>query len=131
MEERMKILEMLANGTISVDEANDLLSTIDVPKKNDSDGKNVNLLKKETAKTLHIKVLSADGDKVNVNIPVAFLKATIKSGNAVQILGKAVKSDAIENIDLEMILASIESGQVGKIVEVQSAGGDFVDIYIE
>jgi hypothetical protein len=42
-----------------------------------------------------------------------------------------MKGNLAETIDPEIILSSIESGFVGKIVDVKSADGDDVEIYIE
>lgn len=140
MEERMKILDMLASGTINASEANELLSTLDKQKvevttetgtKNFSMG---SLVKGEIGKTLHIKVESAEGDTVNINVPIAFLKAAIKSGTAKDLINKSVKSqnnDALNNIDPDLIISSIESGMIGKIVDIKSAEGDVVEIFID
>lgn len=143
MEERIKILEMLSSGIITVDEANDLLKTIDNQKVEivtNSEIKTMkagDFLKKEHSQALHIKVLSADGDKVNVNIPVSFLKASIKSGTINTFFNKSiningVSSDFIQDsINLDMIIQCIENDVVGNIVDIESADGDKVLIYID
>jgi hypothetical protein len=140
MEERMKILEMLADKTITVSEANELLSTLDKQKIEVPAGDGVKVLKAEDAlrtgagKMLYVKVLSSDGDKVNISIPIAFVKAAIKAGTLGNLMNKSVKvngSSVMENVDLDLLIASIESGQIGNIVQVESADGDSVNIYIE
>lgn len=137
MEERMKILEMLAAGTINSEEANQLLSTLDkqklvVESESGIEEKNMGkFIKEGMGKVLYIRVKSADGDKVSVNIPLAFIKAAMKAGNANAILNQSMKGNLAETIDPEIILSSIESGFVGKIVDVESADGDDVEIYIE
>jgi citrate lyase gamma subunit len=137
MEERMKILEMLAAGTINSEEANQLLSTLDkqklvVESESGIEEKNMGkFIKEGMGKVLYIRVKSADGDKVSVNIPLAFIKAAMKAGNANAILNQSMKGNLAETIDPEIILSSIESGFVGKIVDVKSADGDDVEIYIE
>jgi hypothetical protein len=74
-----------------------------------------------------IKVLSADGDKVNVQIPLEFAKVALKSGKGF------MKIDQLEGMDLDidMILEMIDSGSLGKIVDIESADGDIVEIIIE
>lgn len=78
---------------------------------------------------LRIKVLSAQGDKVRVNLPFALLKAL--SSNGVDIASQISGMDALKGIDLEKILELVENGTVGKLVEVESANGDTVEIVVE
>lgn len=74
-----------------------------------------------------IRVQSANGDKVNVNVPLALAKALLDSGLPIQIQGK----DVLANIDFKQIFALIEQGVVGKMIDVQSADGDFVEVWVE
>ncbi len=78
---------------------------------------------------LRIKVLSADGDKVRVNLPIGLLRAL--SGTGMDIAAQYSGMDALKGIDLENILEMVENGTVGKIVEVESAQGDTVEIVVE
>ena len=79
--------------------------------------------------TLRIKVDSAQGDKVRVNLPFGLLKAL--SGAGVDIAAQYSGVDALKGIDMEKILEMVENGTVGKIVEVESADGDTVEIVVE
>lgn len=75
-----------------------------------------------------IKVLSKDGDKVNVNIPLALAKIFVDSGaDLPQINGK----DVLNNIDFKQVFDLVERGILGKIIDVQSADGDNVEIWVE
>lgn len=75
-----------------------------------------------------IKVLSKEGDKVNVNLPLALAKAFIDSGaDLPQIQGK----DVLSHVDFKQIFNLIEQGVVGKMVEVESKDGDFVEVWVE
>lgn len=78
---------------------------------------------------LRIKVLSAQGDKVRVNLPFGLLKAL--SGTGMDIAASFSGMDTLKGIDLEQILTLVENGTVGKIVEVESAQGDTVEIVVE
>lgn len=122
MSDRLRILEMIESKTITAAEGAELLKALD---KNDT--KSVIRPKKEAFKMFKIKVLSADGDKVNVQIPVEFAKVALRSGKGF------MKVDQIEDLDLdiEQILEMIDSGMLGKIVDVESADGDIVEIVIE
>lgn len=77
---------------------------------------------------LRIVVDSADGDRVRVNLPMALVKVTVETGIAMpQING----SDALKNIDFAQIFALVENGAIGNLVEVDSADGDTVRIFVE
>ncbi len=78
---------------------------------------------------LRIKVLSAAGDKVRINLPVGLLRAL--SGSGMEIAAQYTGMDSLKGIDFEKILDMVEKGTVGKIVEVESADGDFVEIVVE
>ena len=39
--------------------------------------------------------------------------------------------DALKGIDMEAVLKLVENGTVGKIVEIESADGDIVEIVVE
>lgn len=78
---------------------------------------------------LRIKVDSAEGDKVRVNLPVPLIRAL--SGSGMDIAAQYSGMDALKGIDMEKILELVENGTVGKIVEVESADGDTVEIVVE
>lgn len=77
---------------------------------------------------LRIYVLSDEGDKVRVNLPMALVKAGLEMGFKMpQVSG----NPALQNIDFEQIIRLVESGVIGKLVEVESADGDIVEIVVE
>ena len=77
---------------------------------------------------LKINILSADGDKVKINIPLAIIKLCIDAGMELpNINGK----DSLKNIDFNQIFMLINAGVIGKLVEVESADGDTVSISVE
>jgi len=122
MDDKLRILEMIENKTITAAEGAELLKALDK-----TEEKTVIKPKKDAFKMFKVKVLSADGDKVNIQIPVEFAKVALKSGKGF------MKVDQIETLDLDIdqILNMIDSGMLGKLVEVESADGDFVEIVIE
>ncbi|KFZ27739.1 MAG: hypothetical protein KQ78_00008 [Candidatus Izimaplasma bacterium HR2] len=121
-DDRLRILEMIASKTITAAEGADLLKAID-----DNPSSVVAKPKKQAFKMFKIKVLSAEGDKVNVQIPLEFARVALKSGKGF------MKIDQIDglDLDLELILDMIDAGTLGKIVDVESADGDIVEIIIE
>lgn len=78
---------------------------------------------------LRIKVLSAQGDKIRVNLPFPLLQAVC--GNGGDIAAEFTGMESLKGIDMKRILELVENGTVGKIVEVESAQGDTVEIVVE
>lgn len=135
MEERIKILDMLKDGIITAEEANELLKSTKVnDKKEKKDNKTIEEFNKKGKKRLlHIKVVSSDGDKVMVNIPLRAVKFLFKNGK----INKSIKVSGVEedflnnSIDMDFINEFIESGESGEIVNIVSEDGDSVNIYID
>lgn len=78
---------------------------------------------------LKIRVDSKDGTKVKVNVPLVLLRAMMEHEGAAEGLNVNGKGFT-EHIDMEMIMKLIDSGVVGKLVEVDD-GGDHVEVYVE
>lgn len=127
-DERLKILEMISDGIISASEGADLLAALDKGKSRHE----IKAVKNMPFKMLKVKVLSADGDKVNIQIPVNFLKVA-KIGNITNKIKVSGMDEGFLNdaIDIDAIIEMIESGAMGEIVNVESADGDIVKIYVE
>ena len=78
---------------------------------------------------LRIVVSSAENDNVRVNIPLSLVKVGVDAGlNMAQI---ASGNEALRNIDLGKILELVEQGVIGNLVEVESADGDTVRVFVE
>ena len=81
---------------------------------------------------LRMRVLSSDGDKVNINLPLALAELVLGSGQgSVNLFSSDKGGDAMKNIDRKQIIALVKQGAVGKLLEVQSADGDTVEIWVE
>lgn len=79
--------------------------------------------------TLRVKVNSAQGDKVRVNLPMSLVKVAMEIGVEFNVSGTG--GDALKNVDLEKVLQLAERGLMGKLVEVESADGDIVEVVVE
>lgn len=79
--------------------------------------------------TLRVKVDSADGDKVRVNLPMSLVKVALEIG--VDLKGTMNGTEALKNVDLSKVLELAERGAIGKLVEVESADGDTVEVVVE
>ena len=77
---------------------------------------------------LRIVVDSSDGDRVRVNLPMALVQVALEMGMEMpQISGNG----ALKNVDLAQILAMVQQGAIGNLVEVESSNGDVVRIFVE
>lgn len=85
--------------------------------------------RKELGKMLFkVRIKSADGDVVNVTLPMSLLKVGLEIGLKMpQVSGNT----ALKDLDFEAILKAAENGVIGKIVEIDSADGDHVEVSIE
>ena len=79
--------------------------------------------------TFRIKVDSADGDKVRINLPMSLVKIGLEMG--VDISGTMGNSASLKNVDMQKIIELVERGVIGKLVEVESADGDIVEVVVE
>lgn len=80
--------------------------------------------------TLRVRVLSADGDKVKVNLPMTLVKVGLEMG--VEMTPNNAKGmDSMKNLDLKQIIDLVEQGALGKLVEIESADGDIVEVVVE
>lgn len=88
----------------------------------ESERKNINSM------LLCINVLSVDGDKIKVNLPVSIIKLCINAGKELpSINGK----DVFKNIDFDQIFEMINAGVIGKLIEMESSDGDIISISVE
>lgn len=92
--------------------------TVDVVNKNKKDMDRM---------VFRINVLSSDGDKVKVNLPLPLVKVALDMGVTPKVDGK----DVLKDIDINKIMALVEQGVIGKIVEIETKDGDFVEIVVE
>ena len=77
---------------------------------------------------LRIVVDSHDGDRVRVNLPMALVQLALEMGMEMpQVSGNA----ALKSIDLAQIVELVRQGAIGNFVEVESADGDVVRIFVE
>jgi transcriptional regulator with XRE-family HTH domain len=79
--------------------------------------------------TLRVKILSTKGDKIQVNLPVPLLRAFLEAG--MDIAAEMSGMEALKKLDMKQIMLLIENGTVGKLVEMESADGDTVEIVVE
>ena len=77
---------------------------------------------------LRITVDSAQGDRIRVNLPIALVEASMEIG-----LGMPMINDVepLKGIDMKKLMELVRQGFVGNLVEVDSADGNKVRIFVE
>ncbi len=132
---RKKILEMLSNGKISVEEATALLSKLQDTESIDDEiiESESGEVRKRAPKYLRVVVDSANGDKVNVRVPMSLLKTGIKlsallPGNAAeQMSSHGFDLSQLSMLDGDELIEALSDLQV----DVDSADGDKVRVFTE
>lgn len=115
-DERIKILEMIAQGKISPAEGADLLKALEQDAELSSP-------KPGVARWLYIRVFEPDTGKVHVNVrfPVSWAEK----------LMKFTSHFASGEVDFEEIFAAIQSGELGQVVVVDTDEGNRVEVWLE
>lgn len=135
-EETKKILELLSQGKITVLEAEKLLEAIKTSSTSTSDRQ---LSGKESFNFLRIKIVSKDGDNVNIRVPLKLVRAGIK-------LKSLIPDEAQQKVDLELkrkglnfSMKDINKDNMEELlaalgefhVDVKSHDGDNVEVFCE
>lgn len=131
MEDKKRILKMVEEGKITSEEAIKLLEALETSNNEKVDEKKdisaeefLNIIPNpDGEKMLYVRVLSSDGSKVKVNIPLEFIKIMGWIGK--MHIGELEK----HNIDFDKLMDAIDKGFVGRIVEVED-GNDRVIVEI-
>ena len=77
---------------------------------------------------IRIVLTSMSGDMARVNLPLAIIEVMMENEmNLSQISG----NQALKSIDLGRIMDMVRWGAIGNLVEVESADGDTVRIFVE
>ncbi|UCF65373.1 MAG: hypothetical protein JSW33_05960 [bacterium] len=137
--ERRKILEMLSNGTISVDEAERLLKALS----ESPDSNSANTDAPEVGKPKYLRVLvepaagNRHGERVNIRVPLNLIRAGLKWAafipeHAQVKLGKAFKEKGISADlsklspeDLEDLILNLND------LEVEVEGEEVIKVFCE
>lgn len=122
MNSKQRILQMVKDGVLDVEEGLKLLDALESPEAALPQTKN------SQPKMLRVKVDSEDGDVVRVNVPVSLLKAGVNLANQININGETIQS---KGVDIDLIMQAIEEGATGEIVNIQSADGDSIIVTID
>lgn len=81
--------------------------------------------------TFRVKILSAQGDKVRVNLPMTLVKVAMEIGVDIVPNMSGGNAELFKSIDMEKVVKMVEQGLIGKLVEIESAEGDTVEVVVE
>ncbi len=133
-QERMKILEMIASGQITAEEAARLLDAAGsaetsappetVRTESLSDKLESVDISKMKGRRLRVKVVETNGARVNVNLPLSLMEVGLKIG------GRFVDELRYLDAEMQMLIEAIQNDVQGKIVEVDDEDSH-VEVYIE
>lgn len=127
-EEKMKVLEMLVNGVIDQEQAYELLETIYSESLVSDDDFSNEMKKGKKPKWLKVIAYDPDDDtRVNIRVPIAILKLGLGIGAKFSV----ELNDVMKQIDYDEVMAAVDSGMWGEIVNVKSDSGEMVKITLE
>ncbi len=129
-EERLKILEMVADGTLSPEEAARLLEALESSSSSSQEEKDTTPAPGPRWLRIRVTDLDSNTQRVNIRIPWQLVKFGLKLGGRITIGGDNNKfiSDEI----LHALEQAKSTGEIGKIVDVQDAEErERVEIFLE
>ena len=139
-EDRARILKMVADGKISVKEAEELLDALQQHNKGDSKMVSEQASQpKKTLKYLRVKVDSREGDNVNVKVPLGLLRAGIKLSALMPKHASDKVKHHLHDHGVDVDLNDVRPQDIEQIIEhlgdmevnVDSKDGDTVRVYCE
>ncbi|MEM1485060.1 hypothetical protein V6615_09290 [Oscillospiraceae bacterium PP1C4] len=135
-EERRMILEMLQNGTITVEEAERLMEAL----KTKNEITPFTSVKGVSPKRILVHVTENGKTKVNVRIPFSLVRVGLKLGQSFSSLGAkysvdySAEAELIKSIDIDEVLDSLSSGEISlpyTMVDVDDEKNQHVQIIME
>lgn len=127
-EEITKVLAMVQEGKIDADKGSELIQLL--KEKEEPGNKFLEKPAKYLDKTLKIRIVSTDNDNVTVNLPIKLVKVVLMAGHS--IAASIPQSEKyVKDIDISLIMEAIENELEGPIVDIKSANGDIVSVFIE
>ena len=81
--------------------------------------------------TFRVRIDSSDGGRIRVNFPMTLVKLCMEIGVDVVPNMTGENAEMIRNIDMRKVVEMVEMGLVGKLVEIESADGDIIEVVVE
>lgn len=121
-EEQRKILEMLAEGKISIDEAEKLLSALSSQGSSEQESQQESASpEKPGLKYLRVVVEPSpedkEGDRVNIRVPIKVMKAGIKLASLVPTDVRGKVDDALKEKGINFDISQITEDNLEELIE--------------
>lgn len=127
-EEIARVLTMVQEGKIDAEKGSELIQVLQ--DKDDAGNKLLDKPAKYLDKTLKVRIVSTENDNVTVNLPIKLVKVVLLAGHS--IAASIPQSEKyVKDLDINLIMKAIENELDGQIVDIKSANGDSVSVYIE
>ena len=125
MDEKLRILKMVEEGTMTAEQAVDLMSAMELDVSVQSVAKNT-----YDKKMFRVIVDSETGDKVNVQFPVGAIKKLLKATGKLPIPDDCMRDMDLSNI-MEAVSECLDEEIEGDFVNVEGADGTVVRVFVD
>ncbi|GED62786.1 hypothetical protein MKX57_12295 [Lysinibacillus sp. FSL M8-0216] len=127
-EEIARVLTMVQEGKIDAEKGSELIQVLQ--EKDDAGNKLLDKPAKYLDKTLKVRIVSTENDNVTVNLPIKLVKVVLMAGHS--IAASIPQSEKyVKDLDISLIMEAIENELDGQIVDIKSANGDSVSVFID
>lgn len=135
MEENLRILKMIEEGTVTAEQALELLKTMAGENAAETDAVKPDAAAEEAADSYDknlFKVIVDDprGDKVNIQFPVGAIKKILNVTGTLPIQGKELQGIDLSEM-MEAVSACLDEKMEGDFVNVKGADGTTVRIFVD
>ncbi len=141
MENRRQVLDMLAQGKITADEAERLLSLVDQPPSATPGSKETSEAAKPAPKYLRVIINDGDGpesEHVNIRVPMGLIRAGVKLASVLPSEATSKINDKLKDHGVPIDLGKIKAEDLEELVNCLSDlevdvqdGNESVRIYVE
>ena len=125
MDEKLRILKMVEDGTITAEEAAELMNAMGV-----EETKQTPARRNYDKKMFRIIVDSTGGDKVNIQFPVGAVKKVLKATGKLPLPEQELQGMDLSAI-MEAVSECLDEEVEGDFVNVSAADGTTVRIYVD
>lgn len=127
MDETLRILKMVEEGTITAEEGAELMSALHV---NPSGQPTISLAESSYDKKMFRVIVDGNGDKVRIQFPIGAIKKVLKATGKLPI-----PEEQLHGVDLssmmEAITECLDDEMEGDFVNVEASDGTTVRIFVD
>lgn len=124
MDERLRVLKMIEEGTITAEQAVELLNAMGVEEAGEPPART------NYDKKMFRIIVDGSGDKVNIQFPVGAVKKILKVTGRLPIPEKELQGVNLEEM-MDAISDCLDGEIEGDLISVEAADGTRVRIYVD